>query len=271
MTDKLGDRQKGYENREAQRRTLPRLPVMIRIDGKGFSKWTKGLQYPFDPNMESLRQVVTAALIKETNAVIGYHQSDEISLVLYAKDWKSQIYADGRIQKIVSHVASIATAAWNANVPKLIPSHAGRLAYFDARVWEVPNLDEAANALMWREEDATKNSISMAARSVYSHAEVFGKNGKEMQEMLWKKGINWSDYPTWAKRGTYMGNRLGESRKLTIEEIDSLPPKHHARTNPNLLIQRTGIRVLGLPPLSTIRNKAGVLLGEDPVTDEGKE
>ena len=79
--DTFGDRMKSYEGREAGRRTLPGLPVVARLDGKGFSKWTKGLEYPFDPNMQKLREEVTTFLVQETNAAIGYCQSDEITLV----------------------------------------------------------------------------------------------------------------------------------------------------------------------------------------------
>jgi tRNA(His) guanylyltransferase len=265
MKDDLGDRMKVYEGREAQRRSLPRLPVVVRLDGKGFSKWTKGLKYPFDERLQWLRCAVTKRLITEFNAIIGYHQSDEITLILYSEDPKSSIYADGRLQKIVSHSASIATACWNQKVVSLLPEKEGREALFDSRAWEVPSLEEAANAILWREWDATKNSTSMAARSVYSHKEIYGKNGSEMQEMLHQKGINWNDYPTWAKRGTYMGRRTYE-RVLTVAELEDLPPKHNARKNPNMIVQRSEIKVLDMPIFSHVTNRVRVLLGDDPVT-----
>lgn len=261
--DVLGDRMKLYEGREAQRRALPRLPVMVRVDGKCFSRWTSGLKYPFDDRLEAARQHVTKRLIEELGATIGYHQSDEISLVLYAESSKAALYADGRFQKIVSHSASIATAEWNAIIPSLIPEKAGHLALFDSRVWEVPSLEEAANALLWREWDATKNSVQMAARSVYSHKECHGKNGSDLQEMLHAKGINWNDYPVWAKRGTFMGRRTYE-RRLTPEELEALPPKHHARENPDMIVQRSEVRVLEMPEFGRVANRVEVLQGADP-------
>lgn len=262
--DDLGDRMKMYEGREAQRRAMPRLPILVRIDGKGFSRWTRGLVYPFDERLEACRRDTVRTLLAKTGALIGYHQSDEMSLVFYSDDPKSQIYCDGRWQKIVSHTASIAANAWRDAVEKYIPEKVGVTADFDSRAWEVPSLEEAANALMWREWDATKNSVSMAARSVYSHKEVNGKNGSEMQDMLMAKGINWNDYPIWAKRGTYTGRRFYD-RVLTSAELDELPPLHNARKNPDMVVRRSEIQVLDLPPMAKITNRAQVLLGESPV------
>ena len=267
MADVLGDRMKLYEGREAQRRALSRLPIVVRIDGKGFSRWTKGLVYPFDERLEKCRLYTMRALIKETGALIGYGQSDEMSFVLYSGDPKSQIYCDGRYQKIVSHTASMAANAWRDAVALYIPEKVGLTANFDSRAWEVPSLEEATNALMWREWDATKNSVSMAARSVYSHKEVNGKNGSEMQDMLMVRGINWNDYPAWAKRGTYMGRRSYD-RVLTPDELAQLPPKHDAHKNPDMVVTRSEIQVLDLPPMSKITNRVEVLLGAEPRLSE---
>lgn len=264
MADALGDRMKLLEGREAQKRSLTGLPVLIRVDGKGFSTWTRGLKYPFDERMEELRRITTKALVLQTGALIGYHQSDEITLVLYSSDPKSELYCDGRYQKLVSHTASLATAVWNENVPRVLPEKDGqKWALFDSRAWEVPSLEEAANALIWREQDASKNSVSMAARSVCSHKEIHGKNSSEMQELMFQRGINWDQYPVWAKRGTYTGRKtLG--RKFTTEELEKLPPKHDARKNPDLVFERTSIEVLEMPIFSTVTNRVAVLRGAQP-------
>lgn len=72
---------------------------------------------------------------------------------------------------------------------------------FDCRVWQVPSKEEAINNFMWRELDAKKNSISMSARTYYSHDELHGKTADEMQEMLWQKGVNWNNYPNFSSDG----------------------------------------------------------------------
>jgi tRNA(His) guanylyltransferase len=256
--DALGDRMKMYEGMETGRVGMPRLPLMIRIDGKGFSNWTRGLRYPFDERLQALRVEVTKRLVEALGARAGYCQSDEISLALWAEDEKSSLYCGGNLQKIVSHSASMATAFWNLLVPIYLPEKAGLPAMFDARAWNVPSLEEATNVFLWREQDATKNSVSMAARSVYSHKEILGKTSSEMQEMLFIKGINWNDYPSWAKRGTYLGRRTLK-RVLTVEEIESLPARNDARRNPNMMISRSGVVVIDLPPLAKIQNKVDVL------------
>ena len=164
--DQFGDRMKLYEHQEAGRRVLPLLPVCARIDGKGFSKFTKGLQRPYDTRLVELMCQTTAYLVQETQACIGYTQSDEISLVWYSDEYKSQIFFDRRVQKMVSVIASITTAFFNAHLAEHLPEKAGELALFDCRVWQVPTLEEAANTVLWREFDATKNSISMAVHGI---------------------------------------------------------------------------------------------------------
>lgn len=262
----LGDRMKLLEGQEAQRRAIPGLPVCVRIDGKAFHAWTRGLGRPFDERMEMLRRRTTHALILATGATIAYHQSDEITLILFARDPKTALYVDGRFQKLVSHCASIATAVWNANVPELIPEKAGTSAMFDARAWAVPSLSEAANVLLWREDDATKNSISMAARAFYSHGALAHKSGREMHDMLHARGINWNNYPAWAKRGTYMGRRT-LCRKFTPEELAQLPPMHNAHKNPGMEFERSSIEVLDMPPFRQVTNRVDAMFGATPITN----
>ena len=170
---------------------------------------------------------------------------------------------------MITHIASFATGFFNAEVPKVLPHKARNTAFFDARAWEVPSLEEAANAFLWREQDATKNSISMAARSVYAHKELVGKTGPEMQEMLFQKGINWNDYPAWAKRGTFLARRV-TSIPFT-KDVSLLPPKHRARLNPSegMQVTRAKIRDLNMPPFGKVTNRVEVLLGADPIIGGG--
>jgi tRNA(His) 5'-end guanylyltransferase len=247
---------------------MPRLPVNIRLDGKCFSKFTKGLKRPYDKRMSRLMVELTKALVIETNALIGYTQSDEISLVLYSSSDKSQIYYDGRIQKMVGDLAAFATGVFNNLLPKYIPEKVSKdplvFPRFDCRVWNTPDKTEAVNQILWREQDATKNSISMAASEVSSHKNLLGKSGSEKQEILFEKGINWSKYPNFFKRGTFVQKRIVE-KKLEQNEIDNLPILHEAIRNPNLVIKRSEIRTLDMPSFSTVTNRIGVIFnGEDP-------
>jgi len=266
MSDALGDRMKMYEKRDVQK-FMPLLPIVARLDGKGFSKFTKGFGRPYDERFSNLMQNLSRKLVEETNACIGYTQSDEISLVFYSGDKKSQIFFDGKIHKMVSDLASMASAWMQLMIPEFIPERVGVPAMFDCRVWQVPNHAEATNAILWREFDATKNSIQMAAHSVYSHKQLLNKHGGQMQDMLMEKGINWNDYPAFFKRGSYFQRRK-ELTKFSAVELERLPPKHSARTNPDLEIMRTRVKRLNMPPLNKVVNRIQVIFdGQEPMTE----
>lgn len=212
--DSLGDRQKGYEMAEAGRKLLPGLPVMIRLDGRGFSRFTKDLPRPFCPEMHQLMVEVTKTLVQEAHALIGYTQSDEISLILHKEEIGSEVFFDGRISKLTSVLAGLASARMQQLMPELLPSKVGTLPTFDCRVWNVPSKDEATNAVLWRVRDAIKNSVSMAAFTVYSPKQLFKKNQDEQLEMLKEKGIDWNAYPDWFKSGTFV-------RRVAVEQEPS--------------------------------------------------
>jgi len=250
-----------YEGMECARRFLPRLPVVARIDGKGFSRFTLGLSRPYDERLVRLMVETTKFLVEESNARIGYTQSDEISLVF---DGASDgLFFEGKIHKMVSVLASMATGKFNLLLPSLIPEKSP-LAFFDCRVWVVPSREEAVNALIWRELDASKNSISMAARCFYSHKQLYKKNGAEMQEMMFQKGQNWNDYPSFFKRGTYVQRRK-RVKVLSEEELSKIPEQYR----PNGPVERCEVVSLDMPPILRISNRVGVIFdGEDPVEVE---
>jgi tRNA(His) guanylyltransferase len=270
MNDDLGDRMKEYERAEAARRLMARLPICVRIDGKRFSKFTEGLQRPYDERLSRLMVATTRHLVEESAALAGYTQSDEISLLYYDDDPKSQIFLDRRVQKLTSILASMTTGYFNAHLAEALPEKAGQVALFDSRAWSLPTKDEAANTFLWRELDATKNSVSMAARAYYSHGELHDRKSAELQEMLFRKGVNWNDYPAFFKRGTFVLRRTIQ-RRFTTEELDSLPPRHAARTNPELVVTRSEVRPIDMPPFGRLKNRVGVLFdGEEPLLAEDR-
>lgn len=266
MVDDFGDRMKEFEQMEAGRKALPLLPIIIRLDGKGFSRWTKGLERPFDEKLSRLMIEVTEQLVDHFNACVGYTQSDEISLVLYSDDYKKENYFNGKIQKLVSVSASVATAYFNTYASRIF---AGKpLAFFDSRVWTVPNKMEAANAILWREQDATKNSVSMAAREYYSHKELHKQGRADMMDMLMEKGVNWNNYPAFFKRGTFV-QRVKKFSKFTPDEIERLPAQHAARNNPDLQIERQVIEPVSMPPFGKVTNRVEVIFdGALPIVGE---
>jgi tRNA(His) guanylyltransferase len=268
MSDPLGDRMKLYENLEAGRRLMPLLPTLARIDGRAFHRFTRGMLRPFDSRFCICMQETTRLLVRDTGALAGYTQSDEITLLWHSTKPKSQIWFDGRVSKMTSQLGALSTLFFNLWVKKYLPDYAHLMPTFDARVWTVPNREEAANVFHWREQDATKNSLNMVASSVFSHRALHGKRSAEKHEMLHQKEINWADYPSAMKRGTYF-TRSWERRRFTTEELEKLPPLHNARKDPNLLIERSEVVMQNLPPLARIMNVSEVLFdGAQPILRE---
>jgi tRNA(His) guanylyltransferase len=264
--DDLGDRMKMYEGMEAGRRFIPTLPIIARLDGRGFSKFTKGLNRPYDESMSAAMIETTIALVEKTGACMGYTQSDEITLAWHSRDVDSQVFFDGRIQKMTSQLAAIGTLEFFKQVQmRMAPEYEYKNPTFDARVWNVPNRTEGANAFLWREWDATKNSISMAASHYYSHKELMGKNGSQKQDMLHAKGVNWNDYPDFFKRGRFVGKAVF-TKKFSQAELEALPPMHEARSNPDLEYTRSSILPMMMPPFSKVMNREDVIFeGAKPI------
>ena len=169
--DDLGDRMKGLEAQETARRFIPGLPIYARIDGRGFSKFTRGMARPYDDRMSTAMIETTKELVKQTHATIGYVQSDEISLVWIPGEG-SPGWFDNKTMKMTSVLAGLATAAFIENVMQYF-NHwmdlVAKLPHFDARVISMPSTTEAANMLLWRNLDATKNAVSMAASRSEEH------------------------------------------------------------------------------------------------------
>jgi tRNA(His) 5'-end guanylyltransferase len=212
----LGDRMKSYE--AATRYVLPRRTyAVIRVDGRAFHSYLRGADKPFDFRFMADMANVAGALCEEIGgAMFAYLQSDEISvLVTDFGSTHTEPWFGGVVQKMASIAAATATAC-------LCAQRSG-LPVFDGRVFTIPSAVEVANYFLWRQRDAVRNSVSMAAQAHFSHKSLHGMNGAQMQERLWQeKGVNWNDYPGHAKRGsvctrytveedvTYTDKRSGE-------------------------------------------------------------
>ncbi len=202
--DGLGDRMKRYEA-VWRRQFVPRLPLIVRVDGKAFHTLTRNLNRPFDEPFGAAMQAVAVALCKEIDgAMLAYVQSDEISvLVRDDQTLVTQAWFDKEADKIVSVSSGIASAEMTAQLNN------GVRAVFDSRAFTLPR-EEVANYFIWRQQDATKNSVSMAAHAELARktnkrdaqALLNGKSWAEQQEVLFAEcGINWNDYATQWKRG----------------------------------------------------------------------
>lgn len=236
IADFLGDRMKSYEALSTSRQLMPNCPVYARIDGRAFHTLCKGLKKPYSMAFIDVMQEVCKFLIGETGAVLGYVQSDEISL-----GWLDYSKApfEGRIQKLESVLASMAAAKFvqfieaskfsnplniNNGIDRLWHSTQIYIPSFDCRVFNVPNEIELANCFLWRENDAIKNSISGMALAFFSHKQLQNKNSDEKIAMMKEKGYEfYRDTDEAFIRGTFFHRELYE-KKLSEEDVLKIPP-----------------------------------------------
>ncbi|KRX05394.1 hypothetical protein PPERSA_00695 [Pseudocohnilembus persalinus] len=185
----IGDRMKSYE-KSSRTHLDPSLPVIIRIDGHSFSKFTKGLKKPFENWFHELMVETTANLMQEFQVNFGYTQSDEITLIYtpsFDKQNRLNDYPFKNQQKLK-----------NAN------------CFFDARIFNVPSLPEAFSNVYWRScYDCVKNSVSMAAYCHFSEKKISGFSTAQRIEALKKeKNIDWNtDFSNHFKYGTFIKKR----------------------------------------------------------------
>ena len=222
----LGERMKEYEY-ISRTSLMRRNPVIIRLDGKAFHTFTRNMQKPFDQILIKTMQSTMLDLCQNIQGcVLGYAQSDEISLLLVDyKALNSEAWFDYEIQKIVSISASMATLYFNSYFRNYVSSeqefyeflndanseYADYLnnlinkfnkAMFDSRVFSLPK-EEITNYFYWRQQDATRNSIQMCGQYYFSHNELQHKSCDIIQDMLFtQKGINWNNFSTTEKRGS---------------------------------------------------------------------
>jgi len=227
MKDEIGNRLKTlWETPETSRKVQRESPIYARIDGRCFSKFTTGLKRPFDTDFSDVMLTTTRRLMEETGAVLGYTQSDEISLAWYNKAETSQHIFDGKFQKMCSVLAGIATSEFTlqglARFPEAIR---GNPPVFDARVFPLPDLAETANCFVWRCLDARKNSISQLARHHFRASVMQGKGGAELCEMLRRIGVEWKDLESRFRFGTFV---RPEARMVELpdEVWNKIPEKH---------------------------------------------
>lgn len=202
-SDLFGDKVKALEALSAKEVLDENSPICIRIDGKAFHTFTKGLARPYDKRLSQAMINTMNFLVEKTDARLGYTQSDEISLVYFKMTNSQQTYFGSRVQKLISVLSSMATAKFNDEIRKGIPEKEDVFAYFDCRAWNVPTLQDAADVFVWRQDDAIKNAVSMAASAYYSHKQLQNKSSLEKKKMLEEKNISWEQYPDFFKSGTF--------------------------------------------------------------------
>lgn len=225
--DDLGVRMKTFYEQIPKTKLMRRCPVAIRCDGRSFHTFTRNFQKPFDEVLiKSMQETMKYLCENIQGCVLGYTQSDEITLILVDyKKLTSSAWFDYEVQKLCNIAASMATMAFNKAFVKEVKKYSFELsmgihtdeerrlldiydkaidkgAMFDARCFNVPK-EEVTNLCYWRQLDASRNSIQMVGQANFSHKELQNKSCNDIQDMLMtQKGINWNDLPTYQKRGS---------------------------------------------------------------------
>lgn len=231
---------KGYEA-VAKNYLIRKMPVVIRLDGKAFHTFTKGLKKPFDYNFMRAMQGTMLYLCKNIQGcTFGYTQSDEITLVLCDyQTLETDAWFKYNVQKMVSVAASMATFAFLCTLTEIIDKEyedgnmtvedwsmvlnkLAKGAFFDARAFNLTK-EEVVNCLIWRQQDATRNSIQAVGQYYFSHKELHKLSCNDIQNKLFtEKGVNWSAYPVSAKRGATCVKAVEINGKEFI--VDTCPP-----------------------------------------------
>lgn len=220
----LAERMEAREAEQTRRAKLGEV-VYVRLDGRNFSRWTSGLEKPFCAEFADTMDETTKALVEESGAILGYTQSDEITLILY-REPPGEIYFGGKLDKIVSLLAVEASMVFSEEWRRF--DACGPVS-FDARAFimrEPPTgLIEALNVLRWRERDATRNAILGLGQARYSHKSLQGVRCSEILERLQADGVDFEAMPERFRRGAYFQRRK-VLKELDAETLAKIPEQH---------------------------------------------
>lgn len=269
--DDLGDYLKSeYEKPETERRFPRQAPIYVRLDGRAFSNFTRRLQAekPFDGSLTWKMIGLARHLVVRTGARIAYTQSDEISLILYEPDLSKTLFFDGRVQKLTSVLAGMASGCFNrmfspdevhrASIDQMPP-------VFDCRAFSVPNREEAAKVILWRQKDCVKNAITLIASKHYSHDKLMGMSTRDRVSAIEQAGDSLCNYPIENRQGVFLRQETVR-RELTQEELARIP----AQYQPTEPIERSEINSYSLPVISNLSNPTEFLFDQAPAVIEMK-
>ena len=226
----LEERMKSYYENRNQTYLIRRMPVLMRLDGRAFHTYTKNFEKPFDERLNASLVGSAVDLLKEIQgAKCAYIQSDETSILITDYDkLETEAWFDYNVQKMVSVASSIFSVNFclfgGISQTIILPT-------FDCRAWNIPR-EDVENYFLWRQQDWNRNSLTMVARTYYSHKELDNKKTPEMHEMLYSKGQNWANYPDRWKNGVFIYKEDGEwidTRKTKCPRFNELKAREIIR------------------------------------------
>lgn len=264
MQDNLGDEVKYFESLESTRKLDLTSPICVRIDGRNFSKLTKNMKKPFDDNMSNIMMETTKWLVEKTNALIGYVQSDEITLIFFKKPEEVEFLFSGRIQKLNSILSGMTSSKFCIEMmkhnPELIENH---IPHFDCRIWNVPTKQVAAMTVLWRSQDARRNAINTIAHSIIDHSKLQNKNQKQLLQLIKENNISFEkDFTLYEKHGAFFQKKK-KLMKISEEIWNKIPEKNKPN---NQYVNRSVVERLNIGYFGDVINQVPVIFdSETPI------
>jgi tRNA(His) guanylyltransferase len=183
-------------------KVLPYIYMVARLDGKGFSKFTKKQNFkkPFDFRLKEAMLETTKYLMTETgfSFIYGYTQSDEISL-LFSVDENT---FNRKLRKLNSVLAGLASAKFT--------HYFGSIASFDCRISQLPSKELVEDYFSWRQADSIRNClngyvfwdlVSQGYSSGKATSFMHGLTSLKKKEYLLGRSINFNTITPWHKKG----------------------------------------------------------------------
>lgn len=242
MRDELGDIIKElYESPESSRAVNRHGPLILRLDGRAFSSFTRGMEKPVDGRLSDAMIATASHLVEHFKAHIGYTQSDEITLVFVNESELSEYPFAGKYQKLCSVAAGLASVKFAL----AFPDHAHKLPHFDCRAFGVPNMETAYDVLRWREKDARRNAVLSLGQRIIGKKKIIGMATRDVaQKLRAEYGETPEQYGDHFARGTYL-QRITRERQLTPEQLERIPAAH--RPAPDAKFLRSAVEVVPAP------------------------
>lgn len=252
----FADRMKKYEKRETRETLNPNLPIIIRLDGRGFSKFTKPFKRPYDEDFREVMVATAKHVMENCGGCLAYTQSDEISILIDRKD----VFFNAKKQKVVSVLSAMATSKFVIEAMKKWPEHVSNTTpHFDARAFNVPDYDEAINSIYWRQVDCVRNSVSMVGHYFLSRTDMHKKGVPDVISMLKsQKSVDWNDYPNEFRYGVYLYRKQVKT-PIEDEVWNKIPDKNKPESR-EALRNITVVKAFENASFSDIKN---VSLGVD--------
>ena len=162
MSNKLKDRIEGYEA-VSDYKLLPRVPIIICVNGRGFAKVTQLLDKPYCPKFaECMTSTMLRLRTDVEGALFGYQHNDEIVIVA-RNDYTNETnpWYGNKLQKVCSVTSSIATSHFNQYAAGVNMDMSGD-PIFTSQIFTTPNVGEAVNTLVYKHQQNFHTSIDFA-------------------------------------------------------------------------------------------------------------